>query len=387
MKIICAPDKFKGSLTAEQAAGAMARGVRSVLPGASVDLCPVADGGEGTVAAMIAATRGRWASSEVLGPRGGRVVAPWGILPGDPGGGCVQACAVMEMAAASGLALLEPALRDPTLTSTFGTGQLMAAALDHGLPRILLGIGGSATCDGGCGAAQALGVRFYDHAGTLFTEPIHGGMLHRIARIDMTHLEARLGRTAIEVACDVTNPLTGLDGAAHVYAPQKGASPSQVEQLDAGLRHLAELLRREVGCDVEHVPGAGAAGGLGAGLMAFLKARLSRGIDLVLGAVGFDSRVTGAALCLTGEGRIDGQTASGKTILGVAQAAAKQGVPTVALVGSAGAGAEATLRAGLTAYRVIGEGLSVDESMRRAEELLVAATADAVRSRGCAERL
>lgn len=375
MKVVCAPDKFKGSLTARQAAQAMARGVLKALPSAVVDVCPVADGGEGTVEAMLAATLGTPRSTVVTGPIGEPVTAAWGVF-----GEQHHRTAIIEMAAASGLALVSRIDRDPTKTTTRGTGELIRAALDEGVTRIVLGIGGSATNDGGIGAAAALGVRFMDGLGRVLpAESLCGGMLNEIVGIDMTWLDPRLAGVRITAACDVTNPMTGPNGAAHVYAPQKGATPSQVETLDANLHHLAEIFRAELGRDVEHVPGAGAAGAMGAGLMAFLGAELRPGIAMVLDAVDFESRVHGATLCLTGEGKLDGQSLAGKVCIGVARAAQHAGVRTVALVGAVGDGAEAAEQAGLAAVLVMGEGVSVEESMRRAAELLAAAAERAVR--------
>ncbi len=385
MKVICAPDKFKGSLTAVEAAAAMARGVRQAFPQAAIDLCPLADGGEGTVAAMVSATGGQWRETRVAGPRGQAVMAAWGLCKTvntkGTGSGAEQASsltAVIEMAAASGLALLPPEQHDPTLTSTLGTGQLIASALDAGAKRIILGIGGSATTDGGCAAAQALGVRFFDHDNQLIAPPITGAMLKSIARIDLSQRDPRLATTPIRVACDVTNPLTGPQGAAQIYGPQKGAGPDQVTQLDAGLTHLAHCVRNCLNRDFADQPGAGAAGGLGFGLMAFCEAQLRPGIDMVLEAVGFAARVTAAACVLTGEGRLDAQTASGKTVLGVARAATKQGVPTLALAGAVTPQARRALASELVAMIEIGEGLPVAESMTRAGELLEAATTAAM---------
>jgi glycerate kinase len=375
MKVICAPDKFKGSLTAAQAAGALARGVRRARPDAQVEVCPMADGGEGTVEAFLGSFGPSAArSTRVCGPLGADTQAAWALVADHQ----ERKTAVIEMAAASGLELLPAAQRDPTRTSTRGTGQLIAAALDQGPQTILIGIGGSATSDGGCGCAQALGVEFLDQYARPIDEPLSGGLLSSISRIRIERRDPRLARVRILAACDVTNPLTGPHGAAYVYAPQKGATPRQVIDLDNGLRHLAALWREQLGIDVENLPGAGAAGGLGAGLVVFLGAVLRRGVEVVLEAVDFAARVRGSDLCLTGEGRLDGQTASGKTVSGVAQAAKAQGVPTIALVGALGAGAERTLEHGLAGYELIGPGLPIEESKRRAAELLEAAAARVV---------
>jgi glycerate kinase len=380
MKIICAPDKFKGSLTAPQAAQAMKQGILEVCPEARVVLCPIADGGEGTAAALLAATGGRSMTTTVQGPRGLPVTAHWGILgqsSAEPG----ETTAVMEMAAASGMALLSADQLDPTLTSTWGTGQLIDAAASAGARKLLIGIGGSATHDGGCGAAQALGARFFDQNNQLITQPITGGMLQRIQRIDLSPLRQRLANMTIAVACDVNNPLTGPDGAAHVYAPQKGASPQQVRQLDAGLSHLASLWQDQLGKDVALTPGSGAAGGLGGGLLAMFNATLQGGVELVLSAVRFKERARGAMLCLTGEGRLDGQSLAGKACIGVARAAHEAGVKSViALVGAAAPDADKTLAAGLDSYHVIGPGLTVEQSIARAAALLQAAAARQVQA-------
>jgi glycerate kinase len=274
------------------------------------------------------------------------------------------------MAAASGLPLVPMDRRDPTKTTTFGTGELIAAALDAGVSRIILGVGGSATTDGGTGAAQALGYRFIDRQGRVISRHMTGGLLADVGGIDPARVDPRLKNVTIVVACDVTNPLTGPTGSAAVYGPQKGATEAQVKQLDDNLARLAQIIKRDLGHDVCNAKGAGAAGGLGAGAMAFFNASLNPGIALVLDAVDFDRRIQSASGCLTGEGRIDGQSLSGKACLGVAHAALKRGVKTWALVGSAGPDAEKAIEAGLAGYMVIGEGLSKEESMRRAGELL-----------------
>lgn len=377
MKVICAPDSFKGSLSAEQAALVMAKAIHKVLPTAEVEVCPISDGGEGFVQVIALANSHVQMAGDCSDPLGRPVDAAWALLHGGD-----TPTAVIEMATASGLNLLLSSERDPTRTTTYGTGQLIKHALDHKAEKILIGIGGSSTNDGGCGMAQALGVCFYDADDQLIKKPITGGMLESIRRIDVLHINPRLRETQITVACDVTNPLTGPNGAACVYGPQKGATPKQVEQLDAGLVHLAELFRDQLGMDVEDRPGAGAAGGLGAGLMAFCGAEFRPGLDIVLEMVRFDERVRDCDLCLTGEGRLDGQSLNGKAVIGVAQAAAKHGVPTLALVGSLGEGHEKSLDAGLKDYIEIGRGLSAEESMGRAAELLEEATVLAVGMHG-----
>ena len=371
MRIICAPDKFKGSLDAADAARLMRMGIMDAAPDAVVDLCPMADGGEGfagTLAAAIGSALTWRSPQDVTGPMGDRVAASFYCVDQAHGD---QSLAIVEMASASGLALAPAESRDPTRATTTGTGELIRAAIDAGRTRILIGIGGSATNDGGCGAAQAMGARFFDRAGKRIDQPITGGMLHSISRIDLAPLRAVLQGVAITAACDVTNPLTGPRGAAHVYAPQKGATPQQVAMLDDGLKHLARITREQLGLDHEHTPGAGAAGGMGFGLLAFFNATLRPGIELVLEAVRFDERVKACDLCLTGEGRFDDQSLAGKVCAGVARAAKKHGVPTIALVGAAGPEIDQAVEQGLlVGYEFIGRGLSQQESMARAGELL-----------------
>ncbi|MFP4145748.1 MAG: glycerate kinase [Phycisphaeraceae bacterium] len=377
MRVICAPDSFKESISASEAAEAMARGVRAA--GGEADVCPIADGGEGTVDALTTATGGEIRTARVTGPLGEPVDAAWGMLGDVPD---QPRTAVVEMAAASGLPLVPKDQRDPTKTTTFGTGEVIRAALDAGAGRIILGIGGSATTDGGAGAAQALAARFLDEHGQAIDAPMAGGLLERIARIDLAPLDPRLNEIELVIASDVTNPLTGDQGAAAVYAPQKGASHAQVQQLDAALAHLAKRIEQATGRDVTSLPGAGAAGGLGAGAMALLGGELRSGAELVLDVVGFARRVQNSDLCLTGEGKLDGQSLSGKAILTVAKAAGQAGVPTIALVGALGPDAERTREAGLDDIVVVGEGLPAEESMARAAELVETAARQVVRSRG-----
>ena len=293
MRVVIAPDKFKGSLTALEAAEAMARGLSRVDPSAEIDRVPMADGGEGTVAALVAATGGSYRTVTVTGPLGDPVVASFGLL-GD------GRTAVLEMASASGLWLVPPALRDPLRATTRGTGQLLLAALEAGARRVIVGIGGSATNDGGAGLGQALGFRLLDTHGREL-EP-GGGELDRLARIERTDQVAVLGSATIAVACDVTNPLCGPQGASAVYGPQKGATPEVVERLDRNLGHFADIVARDLDVAVRHIPGSGAAGGLGGGLVAFAGGRLEGGVNLVIEAVNLRERLHAADLCLTGEG-------------------------------------------------------------------------------------
>ncbi|MCW3100892.1 MAG: glycerate kinase [Chthonomonadaceae bacterium] len=362
-RILICPNAFKGSLTASDAARAMAEGVARA--GAYETVClPLADGGDGTLETLVEATGGSLHSAVVRDPLGRPVVAAWGRL-----GGSQSDTAVIEMAQASGLRLLRSEERNPLHASTFGTGELMRHALQAGCRKLLVGIGGSATNDGGAGMAQALGFRLLDATGEEL--PPGGSALARLARIetDGSRLPPNL---EVIVACDVDNPLCGPDGAAAIYGPQKGATPEQVQELDAALAHYADVLHHTFGRAVAEVPAAGAAGGLGAGLMAFCAARLQPGTEMVLDGTGFDALLANCDLVLTGEGRIDGQTARGKVIAGVARRAKAAGVPVVALVGSVAEGAEALLRPeGLNAVISIVNGpLSVEEAMQAGYGLL-----------------
>lgn len=373
VKIVVAPDKFKEALPAGEVARAIERGIRRVLPDAQVDLLPMADGGEGTVEALLAATGGSQRRTTVTGPLGEPIEAAWGLL-GD------GRTAVIEMAAASGLALVPPQRRDPTRTTTFGTGELIRAALDAGASHVLIGIGGSATTDGGIGAAQAVGVVFRGLQQGLLTHPLTGGDLADLSRIEPGGRDARIDRTSFEVACDVDNPLLGARGAAAVYGPQKGANPQQVEQLDRGLAHLADLIDRDLGKDVRDFPGAGAAGGLGAGLVAFVDATLRSGIDMVMDAARLQERIRGADLVITGEGRLDRQSMMGKVIAGVGRAAKDAGVPAVALVGTIGEGAEAALTWLQSYHRITPEDTPLPEALAQTATNLERAAAELVRA-------
>ena len=371
MRVVIAPDSFKGSVSALGVAQAMERGVRAVFPDAEVRQVPIADGGEGTVEALVTATRGRLEERTVRGPFGEPVRARWGVL-GD------GQTAVIEMAAASGLPLVPKDRRDPRVTSTYGTGELVRAALEAGLTKLVIGIGGSATNDGGTGLARALGVRFLDAAGAELPEG--GAALGRLARIDLAGLDSRLASAEILVACDVDNPLTGPRGASAVYGPQKGATPQMVAELDAALGHYARVAQAATGRDVALHPGAGAAGGLGAGLLFFTPARLRPGVDIVLETTGFVELVRGADLVLTGEGRTDFQTAMGKAPVGVAQAAKRHGIPVVCLAGGLGDGADDVLAKGIDALAsAVPQAMPLEEAMARGAELVEAAAARACR--------
>lgn len=372
MKFLCAPDSFKGSLSASDAANAMRDGILQAFPDADVDCCPIADGGEGTARILAESMHGKIHSARVSGPLGTPVDAEFGIVAN-------QGLAVLDMASAAGLGLVPEAQRNVLRATSFGVGELLLAACRSGVQHIVIGVGGSASNDGGCGMAQALGVRFLDARGKPIEVPIGGGDLLNIASIDACRLAKAISLVEITVACDVVNPLTGPNGAAPVYGRQKGANDEQIALLDRGLENLAAVLRRDLGIEVENLPRGGAAGGLAAGLHALAGARLESGIDVVLDAVQFDRRVECAGLCLTGEGRLDGQSLEGKACLGVARRAATAGVPTIALVGSTGFDAEKTLTAGLSGYELIGPGLPAQDSMRRARELLNSASQRVVR--------
>ena len=327
LRVLCAPDSFKGTLSAAEVAWAMRQGVLRAGPSMEVDICPIADGGEGTLDALMPALRGQILQLDVTGPLGEIVTARYGVAAEARTG-------VVELAEASGLPLVPPAMRDPTRTTTYGTGQLVAAARDAGCDKIIVCIGGSATNDGlgdgGAGIVQALGGRFYDADGQLIEKPLTGGLLERIARFEPPENLPQL-----LVACDVDNPLCGPKGAAATYGPQKGATPQQVEKLDRALAHLASI----VGGDLD-TPGYGAAGGAGFGLAVMCAAALRPGIDLVLEAVHFHQRCADADLVLTGEGRLDAQSLRGKACMGVAKAAEAAGLQTFAIVGRLGPGAE-----------------------------------------------
>ncbi len=371
VKVLVAPQGFKGSLTPLDAARAIADGIRAAWPNARVDLVPVADGGDGTVDALVLATGGRKIRAATVDPLGRPVAAEFGVL-GD------GQTAVVEMAQASGLARLKPEERNPLITTTYGTGLLIRAVLDAGFRRIIVGIGGSATNDGGAGMLQALGMRLLDQHGQPI--PSGGQGLLALDRIDPSGLDLRLAETEIIVASDVTNPLCGPEGAAAVYGPQKGATPEMVRLLDEALAHYAEVVRRDLGRDVANVPGAGAAGGLGAGLLLLPNVRVRPGAEVVFEAVGLDDRLEDCDLAFTGEGAVDRSTAFGKTPARLAQRAGVRGRPVVLLAGRLGHGYEEVYRLGIGAVVPIVPGpLTEAEAMARAFDLLSAAAGRACR--------
>ncbi|MFI8610498.1 glycerate kinase [Pseudomonas sp. NPDC077649] len=370
MKIVIAPDSFKESLSAPEVAVAIARGWQQVFPDAECLLRPMADGGEGTVDALLAAVGGERRECRVRGPMGAPVAAHWGWLG--------QGTAVIEMAAASGLHWVPREQRDARLASSFGTGELILQALDAGATRIILGLGGSATNDGGAGLLQALGVRFLDVAGRELAPG--GAALAALDQLDLSGLDARLLKAQVEVAADVDNPLCGPRGASAVFGPQKGATPAQVAELDAALGRYARIVAATLGEDHAQFPGVGAAGGLGFAARALLKASFRPGIELVAELSGLAEAVLGADLVITGEGRMDAQTLHGKTPVGVARVARAAGVPVIALAGSLGEGYQALYQAGIEAAFSLAPGpISLEQAMRGAAAELEARAVDIAR--------
>ena len=365
MKIIVAPQGFKATISGLEAARAIARGVSAALPDAETVLAPVADGGDGTLNALVDGTGGQVFSSTVTGPLGQMVEAQWGVM-GD------GRTAVIEMALASGITLVPQRRRNPRVTTTAGTGEILREALERGYDRIIVGLGGSATNDGGAGMASALGARFLDSAGNPL--PAGGSALARLDRVEVDGLHPGLRDATIIAATDVTNPLCGPEGASAVFGPQKGATPEVVQELDAALANYARVVARDLRRDVSEQPGAGAAGGLGAGLMAFTGAALQSGIDMVCEVLGFDALLEGADLVITGEGRADHSTIFNKAPVGVARHAQAHGVPTVLLAGGLGPGYEELYDHALAAVVCISDRpMSFDVSLSRTAELLESA--------------
>ena len=371
MKIVIAPDSFKDSLSAAGVAQAIAEGWAQVWPAAHVLQCPMADGGEGTVDAVLAACKGQLRRQTVRGPLGDSVEARWGWLADSH-------TAMIEMAEASGLQLVAPGQRDACSSTTYGTGELIRAALDAGAQRIILAIGGSATNDGGAGAMQALGVQLLDSE----RQPLPAGglALARLAHISLEQLDPRLAQVRFEIAADVNNPLCGPHGASSIFGPQKGASPEQVAQLDAALGHFADHCAQVLPKDVRDEPGSGAAGGLGFAAKAFLAAQFRPGVEVVAELVGLDEAVRGADLVITGEGRFDAQTLRGKTPFGVARIAQRQGVPVVVIAGTLGDGYEQMYAHGVDAAFALPAGpMSLEQACHEAPRLLRARASDIAR--------
>ena len=322
MKIVVAPDSFKGSLTAVEVSDAIEQGVREIFPEAEIVKIPMADGGDGTVQCLVNATGGEILREKVTGPLGDEVWASYGIL-GD------KKTAVIEMAEASGLTLVPENKRNPLITTTYGTGQLIKFALDQGCRKMIIGIGGSATNDVGAGMVQALGAKLLDKEGEEIG--FGGGELKKVFRIDTKYLDNRLSETKVLIASDVSNPLCGPKGATRVYGPQKGATPEMIKKLDESLAYFAEIIKRDLNKDIKDILGAGAAGGLGAGLMAFLDAELKPGIEIIIEIVKLEQAIKDADLVITGEGKIDSQTIYGKAPIGVAKIAKKYNIPVIAV--------------------------------------------------------
>ncbi len=355
LTFVLAPDSFKGSMTAQEVCDAMERGIRKVLPEATCIKVPMADGGEGTVQSLVDATNGKLYELEVMGPLTSPVLAQYGIL-GD------EKTAVVEMASASGIQYINEKTRNPLITTTYGTGQLIKECLNKGVSKIILGIGGSATNDGGAGLAQALGVRFSDkHNDEL---PFGGAALSQLEKIDLSNLDARLCNVEIEVACDVTNPLCGETGASKVFGPQKGATPDMVDILDDALYHYAEIIKCQLDKDIANISGAGAAGGLGAGLLAFTNAKLERGVNIVINYTNLKEIIKKADFVFTGEGGIDFQTQYGKTPYGVAQVAKSENKKVIAIAGYIGKGIDQLYDCGFDAILgILPQATSLEEAL------------------------
>lgn len=371
MRVVVTPQEFKGSLTASEAAVAIADGAQRAAPDAVVEMVAMADGGPGTAVALVGAVGGRFVEAGVRDPLGRVVSAHWAVLNDGTG--------VIEMAEAAGLWRLAEDERDPRTASTYGVGELMRAALDAGCDRMIVGLGGSATNDGGAGMAEALGAQFLDAESRPL--PPGGAALARLERIAVGGLDARLAEVEVIGAADVTNPLCGAEGASLVYGPQKGAGPEVARELDDALRRYGEIVERDVGVPVLDAPGAGAAGGLGAGLIAFARARIEPGVDVVANAVRLRERLRGADLVLTGEGRLDGQTGYGKTVAGVARIAVEESVPVIALAGSLGPGWEGVLALGVESVESVVPGTAtLEQAMAEPAEMLARTAERAVRS-------
>ena len=364
MKFLFASDSFKGTLSSRRTAELLTQAAQEIFPGCECRCLEVADGGEGTTEAVLSAAGGRRMEAVVCGPLWERRKACYAALDGRR--------AVMEMAAASGLPLVPAELRDPRNTTSYGTGELIRDALDKGFRDLSIAIGGSATNDGGIGCMRALGVRFLDEDGNELSGC--GGDLIKIRSIDRSGMDPRLRDTHVTVMCDVTNPLCGENGATHTFGKQKGGTPEILDELEAGMENYRELLRREFGIDMDEEPGAGAAGGLGAALLSFLRAELRSGIETVLDLIEFDKKLEGVSLVVTGEGRADWQSAFGKVMQGVGRRCLRQGVPAVAIVGSMGDGAEQIFDYGIESMITTVNGvMPLEEALERAEELYLGA--------------
>ena len=372
MKIILAPDSFKGNLTSLEVAEALEKGVKRVLPKANCIKIPMADGGEGTVQSLVDGVGGKFVRKRVIGPSGQKVSARYGLLS--------NGIAVIEMAEASGLPLVRGRSKNPLKTTTYGTGELIVDAINKGANEIIIGIGGSATNDGGVGMAQALGVKFFDKNDNEIIEYGSGGMLKKISKINIKEASQLLKNIKIIVACDVNNQLCGKSGASFVFAPQKGATPTTVKILDDNLKHLGKIIKQSLRKDVMKLKGAGAAGGLGAGLVAFAKARMKSGIEIVISATGIDKHMKKAHLVITGEGRVDSQTAFGKTPSGIAKAARKHRLSTIVIGGGITDDAKDIFSHGIDAMEsACARDMPLNEAIRHSREHLANAAERAIR--------
>tara|TARA_Y100000748_G_scaffold70091_1_gene57303 strand:- start:1668 stop:2819 length:1152 start_codon:yes stop_codon:yes gene_type:complete len=372
MKIILAPDSFKGNLTSLEVAIAFEKGIKRVLPRANCIKIPMADGGEGTVQSLIDGIGGEIIRKRVIGPIGQKVFARYGLLS--------NGTAVIEMAEASGLPLVTTRQKNPTKTTTFGTGELIIDAINKGAKKIIIGIGGSATNDGGVGMAQALGVRFLDSKDKEIKQHGSGGMLKKIVKIDTREANKVLKNINIIVACDVDNPLCGRLGASYIFGPQKGATPAMVRVLDDNLKHLAKIIKQSLKKDISKLKGAGAAGGLGAGLVAFAKAKMKSGVDIVIDATNLERHMKNTNLVITGEGRVDSQTAYGKTPSGVAKSARKHGIPTLVIGGGITDDAKDIFSHGIDALEsACARDMSLEDAIKHSREHLANAAERAIR--------
>ena len=371
MKVVAAPQTFKGSISALNAAEAISIGVKNIYPSAEVLLCPVADGGDGTLETLVEVSNGNIVECVVEGPTGTPVEAQWGAM-GD------EQTAVIEMARTSGLALLDLNERDPLNASTYGLGEAILSALDQNYRKFIIGIGGSATNDGGAGMAQAVGISLKDEFGKEI--PRGGAALSKLHSIDTVGIDPRIKQSEFMVACDVNNPLTGPEGASAVYGPQKGATPEMITQLDEALKNFAETILRDLGEEVEHISGAGAAGGLGAGMMAFMGGTLKPGVDIVLDTVGLADKLKGPDIVITGEGGIDFQTVYDKAPIGVAKLAKTLGIPTIALAGLVGKDFQVVHREGIeSVFSIVNGPMTLENASSNAHRLIVESTEQVMR--------
>ena len=371
MKIVIAPQAFKGSLSALNVANAVQKGVRRIFPDAQILTCPVADGGDGTLETLVESSGGKIMEANVTDPTGKPIVAQWGAM-GDGN------TAVIEMARTSGLALLTLEERDPLNATTYGLGEIIVSALNKGFRKFIVGIGGSATNDAGAGMAQALGIKLIDREGRNLV--FGGAALQNLSAIDTSSIDQRVLESNFQIACDVNNPLTGPEGASAVYGPQKGATEENVRQLDSALGVFAEVTKRDLGKDISNLEGAGAAGGLGAGMIAFVEGHLRAGVDIVLDTVNLAEKLESADLVITGEGSIDFQTVYNKAPVGVARMAKARGIPTIGISGMLGKNYQIVHSHGIDAALSIANGpISLEESLQNAPSLISEAVEESLR--------